>query len=303
MALHLVVDLAEAHLADGIIGPHDAAASSLPDHGNADRDFDTMRDVLFRDNDVLILFDPLMDGAEIPDGELDRVARYANLHPRDWFKPSRSVEQLPPADHLLRSAHNPECFLRRGRPLAHLQRSRVPRMEGQHRRFPCPGAEAVFLVIGGRKKHHHRMRAAGVRCVRRAAHGLAVASAHPEAPIGVDVPVPNERDSAVGPDVHVVKVSLLPVGVGAESKALVLGLRSWAECHCDHDLVAVVVEPTEKHPTRLERVATASLGGHGSDRRVGYPDDRFLHDSQPGCRLTRNGSADPGAAVAASLNE
>jgi len=87
MALHFAVDLAEAHLADGVIGPHDAAASALPAHDNADRDFDTMRDVLFRDNDVLILFDPSMDGAEISEGELDRVARYANLHPRDWFKP------------------------------------------------------------------------------------------------------------------------------------------------------------------------------------------------------------------------
>jgi hypothetical protein len=28
-----------------------------------------------------------MDGAEIPGGELDRVARYASLHPRDWLKP------------------------------------------------------------------------------------------------------------------------------------------------------------------------------------------------------------------------
>lgn len=87
MALHLTVDLAEAHLADGIIGPHDDAASSLPDHGDADDDFDTMREVLFTDNDVLVLFDPLMDGAEIAGGELDRVEGYAHLHPRDWFKP------------------------------------------------------------------------------------------------------------------------------------------------------------------------------------------------------------------------
>ncbi|MCA1706856.1 MAG: hypothetical protein LC808_27780 [Actinobacteria bacterium] len=87
MALHLAVDLAEAHLRDGIIGPQDAPASSLPDQGDADSDFDTMRDLLFTDHDVLILFDPLMDGAEIPGGELARVARYANLHPRDWFEP------------------------------------------------------------------------------------------------------------------------------------------------------------------------------------------------------------------------
>jgi hypothetical protein len=81
MALHLTVDLAEAHLADGIIGPHDASASSLPDHGNADRDFDTMRDVLFRDNDVLILFDPL-------DGR--------GRNPWRRTRPSGSLRQPPP---------------------------------------------------------------------------------------------------------------------------------------------------------------------------------------------------------------
>lgn len=87
MALHLALDLAGAQLADGMIGPDIDPASSLPDHGDDDADFDSMRDLLFTDHDVLVLFDPLMDGAEVPDGELDRVARYANLHPRDWFKP------------------------------------------------------------------------------------------------------------------------------------------------------------------------------------------------------------------------
>ena len=87
MALHMVVDLAEAFVADGMLGPAVGRAASLPDHGDADIDFDTMREMLFADNDVLILFDPSMDGAEIEGGELDRVQRFANLHPKDWFKP------------------------------------------------------------------------------------------------------------------------------------------------------------------------------------------------------------------------
>ena len=87
MALHLAIDLAEAHLADGLIGPDLDRAPELPDHGKHDRDFEAMRDGLFLDSDVLVLFDPLMDGAEIPDNEVDRVQRFSNLHPKDWFKP------------------------------------------------------------------------------------------------------------------------------------------------------------------------------------------------------------------------
>ena len=52
-----------------------------------DRKFDTMRSLLFTDHDVLVLFDPSMDGAEIAGGQLERIERYANLHPRDWFTP------------------------------------------------------------------------------------------------------------------------------------------------------------------------------------------------------------------------
>lgn len=87
LALHLVIDLAEAHLTDGIIGTEIDTAKALPDHGQDDSDFEAMRDLLFTDHDVLILFDPSMDGAEEPDGEVDRIARFANLHPRDWFTP------------------------------------------------------------------------------------------------------------------------------------------------------------------------------------------------------------------------
>lgn len=86
--MHLAVDLAEALAIDGLLDVD--VVSSLPDHGADDGDFETMRSLLFTDHDVLILFDPSMDGAEIPDSLVDRAERYANLHPRDWFKPFAS---------------------------------------------------------------------------------------------------------------------------------------------------------------------------------------------------------------------
>lgn len=87
MALHLAIDLAEAFVADGLLGPDVGAASGLPDHGEDDGDFETMRSVLFTDHDVLMLYDASIDGIEDEDGKAWKVARYANLHPRDWFKP------------------------------------------------------------------------------------------------------------------------------------------------------------------------------------------------------------------------
>ena len=40
-----------------------------------------MRSLLFTDHDVLILFDPVMDGAENPHSLLDRAERYAKPSP------------------------------------------------------------------------------------------------------------------------------------------------------------------------------------------------------------------------------
>lgn len=87
LALHLVIDLAEAHLADGIIDTEIDTVASLPDHGPLDSDFEAMRSRLFTDHDVLMLFDPMLDGVDDPDSEISQIQRAANLHPRDWFKP------------------------------------------------------------------------------------------------------------------------------------------------------------------------------------------------------------------------
>lgn len=87
MALHLIIDLAEAHFDDDILGPEIGDAPRLPNRGDADENFDLMRDVLFKDNDVLMLNDPMLDGIDDPESDLARIERTVNLHPRDWFRP------------------------------------------------------------------------------------------------------------------------------------------------------------------------------------------------------------------------
>ena len=84
---HLIIDAAEGTTLDGSL----ATDLSLPADPDRDGDFDAVREFLFRDHDVLMLFDASLDGIESPDGELDEQRLFANLHPRAWF--------LPFADH------------------------------------------------------------------------------------------------------------------------------------------------------------------------------------------------------------
>lgn len=81
MALHLVIDLAAGFVADGILG----TPQHLPAHGEDDTDFELAREMLFRDHDVLMLFNASLDGIEDESNELHEEFRFANLHPRDWF--------------------------------------------------------------------------------------------------------------------------------------------------------------------------------------------------------------------------
>ncbi len=83
MALHLVIDCAEG-LAKGEIEVMD---QSLPDDPDRDTDFESTREVLFRDHDVLLLFNTSLDGIEDTDSEVSGYYRFANLHPRRWFLP------------------------------------------------------------------------------------------------------------------------------------------------------------------------------------------------------------------------
>jgi hypothetical protein len=81
--LHHTINVAEAHLTDDIVSP--AAVAHLPHHGGADEDFDWMREVLFEDHDVLMVFNPSRDGVD------ETVNGNSSLHPRDWFRPFREL--------------------------------------------------------------------------------------------------------------------------------------------------------------------------------------------------------------------
>lgn len=81
LALHKIIDLAEAHFIDDIVSP--AAGRHLPDHGERDEAFYWMREVLFEDHDVLMLYNRALDDIE---NDLDGNS---SLHPRDWFQPFR----------------------------------------------------------------------------------------------------------------------------------------------------------------------------------------------------------------------
>ena len=87
MALHMVIDFAEASVADGMA----PIPQKLPRRGAADTDFEWAREVLFRDHDVLMLFNASLDGIEDDSSELAEYYRFANLHPRDWFIPFADV--------------------------------------------------------------------------------------------------------------------------------------------------------------------------------------------------------------------
>ncbi len=82
MALHLVIDQAETWSNQGMLATPESLASDADDE-----DFDWARDVLFRDHDVLLLFDASLDGLEDPESELHERFRFANLHPNRWFVP------------------------------------------------------------------------------------------------------------------------------------------------------------------------------------------------------------------------
>ncbi len=83
MALHLVIDAAEGAAGDGSL----ATDLSLPARPDRDEDFDAIRELHFRDHDVLLLFDASLDGIEAPNSVLDEHGLFANLHPQAWFLP------------------------------------------------------------------------------------------------------------------------------------------------------------------------------------------------------------------------
>jgi hypothetical protein len=92
MALHIAIDRARDFYGDGVT--QDVFGSwyeSFPSLGAADEDFDWIKDILFEDEDVLMLFDPRFDGIE-SGSEIGDHLGVANLHPDEWFLPFRPDE-------------------------------------------------------------------------------------------------------------------------------------------------------------------------------------------------------------------
>ncbi len=83
MALHLVIDAAEGAAGDGSL----VTDLSLPARPDRDEDFGAIRELHFRDHDVLLAFDASLDGIEAPNSVLDEHGLLANLHPQAWFLP------------------------------------------------------------------------------------------------------------------------------------------------------------------------------------------------------------------------
>ena len=94
MALHLVIEAAEIGVSDGSL----AMDQSLPPDEDRDQDFDWVREVLFRDHDVLWLFEDSLDGIDDPDSELSKQYGLANLHPNRWFVPFADADSQQDGD-------------------------------------------------------------------------------------------------------------------------------------------------------------------------------------------------------------
>lgn len=88
MALHLVIDEAEEEAHCGEI----QIPEYLPSDPERDDDFELVREIMFRDHDVLLLFEGSLDGIEDGESEMNEFYRFANLHPREWFLPFADVE-------------------------------------------------------------------------------------------------------------------------------------------------------------------------------------------------------------------
>lgn len=83
MAVHMVV--ASARVLYQVGDPD--WIELLPARPDDDEDFEWLIEVLLQDTDVLLLFDPALDGIEDPGTQDPMGGRLVNLHPNDWFKP------------------------------------------------------------------------------------------------------------------------------------------------------------------------------------------------------------------------
>lgn len=93
MALHLVLRYGEDLTDDGMSGL-DTRFAHLPGHDN-DLRWALLADVLFKDHDILELFDPGRDGIGDPDDEQNRGIGMGDYTPPAWFT---TFDDMTPRD-------------------------------------------------------------------------------------------------------------------------------------------------------------------------------------------------------------
>ncbi|MEU7136917.1 tetratricopeptide repeat protein [Streptomyces sp. NPDC046261] len=94
MALHIALESAASIVDDS---PDLAAefTEGIPEQPD-DYDWWTCKDLLFEDHDVLLMYEPWMEGIEDPDNSVGQYMRVANLRPNDWFVPFREGDRRDP---------------------------------------------------------------------------------------------------------------------------------------------------------------------------------------------------------------
>ena len=87
MAVHIILSMVDDF--DELTDP--SWIEQFPAHEDDDQ-IEWLDDLLLQDTDVLMLYNPALDGIEDPDSPVNQQLGIANLHPNDWFKPFANVE-------------------------------------------------------------------------------------------------------------------------------------------------------------------------------------------------------------------
>ncbi|MGW1604606.1 tetratricopeptide repeat protein [Streptomyces eurythermus] len=95
MALHLALEHAAA-LTDDTPDLAEEFTEGVPARPD-DYDWFACKDLLFEDHDVLMLYEPWMEGIESPDSAVNQHFGMVHLRPEDWFKPFRPEDERDPA--------------------------------------------------------------------------------------------------------------------------------------------------------------------------------------------------------------
>lgn len=93
MVLHRIIEEASGYLDTLRLSQEGDPLDTLPEAGEIDTDFDWLSEVQFEDHDVLLLFEPRLDGIESDD---ENSSRAVNLHPSKWFDAFREDRQPEP---------------------------------------------------------------------------------------------------------------------------------------------------------------------------------------------------------------